>query len=617
MPWTCLCTAAAAFALSQPSPVSAAVARTDHVYTMRTILPAFSFTPWFEFESNNASESAIMGDYGGTYPSGFYPEFYRKLAETMTELNYVPENFTRVEIEIVTAREGWICRLYWESCYSNNMMWMNAQLVDRKYFNEYNEHWAGIGWTTADGTQGSGPVDINDAMVDTYWDETNQVWAGIGDDLIFTQPMVEDYFSGFVYQERTPTSIWQVWAPFSAELWAVIGLCTCFGGVVIVLLAKISSDEDITVRSFLKAWYHSWAAVLGGDEYDLYHESPLGRLYRLGLLALVLVVGATYTANLAAFLTAPNIVVHGPKNLRELQDATACYPWKQFEWGADQMPNFVKDVVTLPEDIPVLDDEKVLEWMTGNLESGKCDVVIDSIILILKWVGLSCENFAHVPEIQFGPTPQWGLMRGDTKFERELARNVSKATRVLRAGTDYSDIMRNTLGIGKQVCPVATTSDTAQIEVRDMAGILLVYAVLGLVSLAAAGYWRWGTRAGAQELRDVRSRKAYVPAESAVVCGGGVRADITTADAGTAASTDELVRQLWISQSEIMREMGMDAKAVMMGGECGDAAALGKVSVPAGNKFEGGGEGWQRKRKEGARRAAGTAPDGDALGSAF
>ena len=33
---------------------------------------------------------------------------------------------------------------------------------------------------------------------------------------------------------------------------------------------------------------HALAALLGGDEYDLYHAPPLGRLYRVGLLFLVL-----------------------------------------------------------------------------------------------------------------------------------------------------------------------------------------------------------------------------------------------------------------------------------------------------------------------------------------
>ena len=45
------------------------------------------------------------------------------------------------------------------------------------------------------------------------------------------------------------------------------------------------------------------------------------RLHRLGLLFLALVTTASYTANLAAFLTNPRHVVRGPKNLDDMKCA--------------------------------------------------------------------------------------------------------------------------------------------------------------------------------------------------------------------------------------------------------------------------------------------------------
>ena len=73
--------------------------------------------------------------------------------------------------------------------------------------------------------------------------------------------------------------------------------------------------------------YHAYAALLGGDEYDLYHDPPLGRIYRLGLLFLVLVIQNTYTANLAAFLTASPVRVLGPKTMQQLKSAKVCLRW--------------------------------------------------------------------------------------------------------------------------------------------------------------------------------------------------------------------------------------------------------------------------------------------------
>ena len=39
------------------------------------------------------------------------------------------------------------------------------------------------------------------------------------------------------------------------------------------------------------------------------------KILRTGLLFLVLIVQATYTANLAAFLSAPSIEIHGPATM--------------------------------------------------------------------------------------------------------------------------------------------------------------------------------------------------------------------------------------------------------------------------------------------------------------
>ena len=44
---------------------------------------------------------------------------------------------------------------------------------------------------------------------------------------------------------------------------------------------------------------------------DFGHHRWSGRILRAGLLFLVLITGATYTANLAAYFTAPAIVVRG------------------------------------------------------------------------------------------------------------------------------------------------------------------------------------------------------------------------------------------------------------------------------------------------------------------
>jgi hypothetical protein len=94
------------------------------------------------------------------------------------------------------------------------------------------------------------------------------------------------------------------------------------GAVVMCLLQHVHSADSSPAGSVAKLpgyMYHTFAALLGGDEYDLYHSPIFGRIYRLGLLFLVLITSATYTANLAAYLTKKPYRIEGPRSLEDLK----------------------------------------------------------------------------------------------------------------------------------------------------------------------------------------------------------------------------------------------------------------------------------------------------------
>ena len=159
------------------------------------------------------------------------------------------------------------------------------------------------------------------------------------------------------------SGMWQVFHPFEDSLWLSILLAATLGGLIMVLLNRLHrgpgflgkhdlSDRDERERQKVAFCqdvvyqlyrappliYHACAALLGGDEYDLYHDPPLGRVYRLGLLFLVLVVQNTYTANLAAFLTASPVQIMGPKNMQQLRSARCCARWEMnAPWVRDML----------------------------------------------------------------------------------------------------------------------------------------------------------------------------------------------------------------------------------------------------------------------------------------
>lgn len=93
-------------------------------------------------------------------------------------------------------------------------------------------------------------------------------------------------------------------------------------------------------------------------------------MYRSGLLFLVLIFGATYTANLAAFLTKPNFKLHGPQTMEDLRLSRACWRWP----GFTEMSSFVSELVLPPTDMPLLEREA---WARQQLQSGGCDAIIE------------------------------------------------------------------------------------------------------------------------------------------------------------------------------------------------------------------------------------------------
>ena len=114
----------------------------------------------------------------------------------------------------------------------------------------------------------------------------------------------------------------QVFSPFTPELWYMILGSIFVGAVVMCLLQHIQSANSSPAASVARLpgyIYHTFAALLGGDEYDLYHSPIFGRIYRLGLLFLVLITSATYTANLAAYLTRKPYIIEGPRSLEDVK----------------------------------------------------------------------------------------------------------------------------------------------------------------------------------------------------------------------------------------------------------------------------------------------------------
>eukprot|EP00662_Eupelagonemidae_sp_cell21_P056666 gene56666-biopygen117700 len=130
----------------------------------------------------------------------------------------------------------------------------------------------------------------------------------------FTAPVYMSDVGALVLTTRVETGLWRLFGPFAIELWGATVGCTFALAAVLILISAISPPVGgdtwaaLSWKGIATSVYHAWAFLMGGEDFEWLNWP--GRCMRLTFLFLVLILAATYTANLAAFFTAPAYQVH-------------------------------------------------------------------------------------------------------------------------------------------------------------------------------------------------------------------------------------------------------------------------------------------------------------------
>jgi hypothetical protein len=290
---------------------------------------------------------------------------------------------------------------------------------------------------------------LDENKIDLGWDSpsTNMLVSGY----LYSPPMVRLNVNMATKKTVRKASYFQVFAPFENALWGAMIASIFFGAFVLCFLQGIVSAENgymmrlmEAVKDFPGFFYHTFAAMLGGDEYDLYHSPWAGRVYRLGLLWLVLITSATYTANLAAYLTKKEYIIHGPRTLEDLKRSTnpVCWRWPQY---VHTVVPFVreKSAILMPPSSMAAADR--IAWGQQNLQNGTCDAILDiNVNLKPESLGLSgdpeaCHNMHLNQDAEFGFNNNINIMRWS---DRDLYHNVSQHILALTMTPQYTRIIQ-------------------------------------------------------------------------------------------------------------------------------------------------------------------------------
>eukprot|EP01047_Picozoa_sp_COSAG01_P074687 COSAG01_NODE_12558_length_1719_cov_2.241358_1_plen_443_part_01 len=255
-----------------------------------------------------------------------------------------------------------------------------------------------------------------------------------GSGVALTIPLVSLSSAVMVFKERVVQDMWAMFKPFESSLWLAISITTCAIGFVMICLRALEQDEGQLLKPFVspglwaKSIYYAWVALLGGEEHE--SLSVASKLLRVGMLFMILIIGATCesaahprtlsapprpmathqimpsacrassgprtslrlrnlsfvcvvdTANLAAFFTAPNVVVHGPTDLDTLSRSKVCYLYE--EWlSFTTIPAFVQSIVfppSPPSNIKSLSPADIRYRIDGCMElmrSGEVDAMVE------------------------------------------------------------------------------------------------------------------------------------------------------------------------------------------------------------------------------------------------
>eukprot|EP01060_Flectonema_neradi_P015152 TRINITY_DN21835_c0_g1_i1.p1 TRINITY_DN21835_c0_g1~~TRINITY_DN21835_c0_g1_i1.p1 ORF type:complete len:524 (+),score=89.92 TRINITY_DN21835_c0_g1_i1:72-1643(+) len=285
-----------------------------------------------------------------------------------------------------------------------------------------------------------------------------------------TQPFVTYTYSALVKSEESSADMWSLFEPFTLELWLVI-----LGGVGVFALTfwALEGDTNTPVNGAFRGIEFVFVSLLGGMEYDgVRRDGRLGRFLRIGLLFFVLIVTATYTANLASILTAKNLILHGPRNMEQLKTSTVC----NFD-----NPLVRSDIQTHTEYVMTPDGNSAAWEATeqgrrdciSKLIDGTVGAVIANVLELKqmqKDFGV-CSQVKQIPLIAFNPRYVTFMT---TRNNSAFAQNLTEAIVKLQTNKLLMNMMNENY---ESACTTEPVSKNYQLDVENLGGLFCITGI--------------------------------------------------------------------------------------------------------------------------------------------
>jgi len=293
----------------------------------------------------------------------------------------------------------------------------------------------------------------------------------------YSAPMYSQEMRVLLLKQKAPISFFRFLEPFHWKLWLVIVAALFVVSGVMVLIHVIVLGGTFSLKFAVNTVYHSWAAFLGGEDYE-WLTAP-AKILRIALLLLVFISGATYTANLAAFFTKPSFNLVGPQNLDELETSTVCVSYPQNSFVATP---YVKNIIFPPMSFGLAYAPRA-EWCLEQMRAGKADAFFEQGAAAHTFELRNCDHLASAQDIGVSPSSLvWVMLRNRT----DLLEALNGAMLGLQGSPAYQTLRRDTLLYGRSCQTELIESDTQQVTLQQMEGFVVIFFILVGVAVAVA-----------------------------------------------------------------------------------------------------------------------------------
>jgi Ligand-gated ion channel len=306
-------------------------------------------------------------------------------------------------------------------------------------------------------------------------------------------------------QSKRVVDLWSFLDPFHLTLWLGATLAVAVTGIVYWILEIWNVDADerqLECKPLASIFY---AAITFTGHYELRPQTHPARLVGFSFTFWALIVGSSYTANLAGFLVSPRVAVFKAATIQDVLK-TKAYVCVQEGGAISKILKTKYPSITL---VPKSPEQAIFDGLRQPRSSGGCDAVAHQLNTYevyehLREVNFDCAMRSEKRVVEVIPAGLATAVDTGAPYCTSLISHVLDYHLTAMMDDGFLDRMWkqhldriSTIDCAKESSTGGTTlseDDTFSLTIQDVGGIFIVHVVLSSLAVLIAVYQFYRTR---------------------------------------------------------------------------------------------------------------------------